>query len=91
MKIDVALTEAETPLLILTEQLAKWKAKIDFSKGMLEFNDYEDVIKLEKHQGTHYVLPIVSQKEIMILIVRKKEKREKNESCESFADVKKVH
>ena len=91
LKIDVALMEADTPLLISTEQLAKWKARIDFAIGMLEFNDFEEVIKLEKHRGTHYVLPVVSQKEIMALIVQKKETRDKNETCESFADIKKAH
>ena len=62
--IDVALTEAEIPLLISTEQLAKWRVRIDFGRGTLEFRDSGEVIALEKMQGSHYVLPIMRRDKV---------------------------
>ena len=69
MEIEVALVEAEVPLLILNKQLKILDAKIDFGNSLLEFNNSDEKIKLNKAESNHYVLPVVNQAKVIAFIM----------------------
>ena len=88
--IKVSLVNANVPLLLGKDYLAKWKCKQDYSENTLKFGVTGETVKLhETPKGGHYTFDLIEDQEVV--------EKEINEAYltitdeEKYQKIKKIH